>query len=81
MASDLNRSIARLTAPGGYCSGALIAPDIVLTCAHFLARRGCAGVRVRIDGSAELTMTELAGAWAATMPSHFAAATAPNAAV
>ena len=37
--------------------------------------------QLRIDGSAELTMTELAGAWAATMPSHFAAATAPNAAV
>lgn len=52
MTSDLHRSVARLTAPGGYCSGALIAPDIVLTCAHFLARRGWAGVRVRIDGSA-----------------------------
>lgn len=52
MTSDLHRSVARLTAPGGYCSGALIAPDIVLTCAHFFARRGWAGVRVRIDGSA-----------------------------
>ena len=29
----------------------------------------------------EIQMLELAGAWAATMPSHFAAATAPNAAV
>ncbi|GAA3522464.1 phosphoribosylformylglycinamidine synthase subunit PurL [Corynebacterium pilbarense] len=29
----------------------------------------------------EVQMLELAGAWAATMPSHFAAATAPNAAV
>lgn len=52
MTSDLHRSVARLTAPGGYCSGALIAPDIVLTCAHFFVRRGWAGVRVRIDGSA-----------------------------
>ena len=52
MTSDLRCSVARLAAPGGYCSGVLIAPDIVLTCAHFLARRGWAGVRVRINGSA-----------------------------
>ena len=48
----LNRSVARLSAPGGgYCSGALIAPDIVLTCAHFFRERPHVGVRVRIDGS------------------------------
>lgn len=53
MLPDLHRSVARLTAPGGsYCSGAIIAPDVVLTCAHFFARRGFTGVRVRIDGSA-----------------------------
>lgn len=48
----LNRSVARLSAPGGgYCSGALIAPDIVLTCAHFFRERPHAAARVRIDGS------------------------------
>ena len=48
----LNRSVARLNAPGGgYCSGALIAPDIVLTCAHFFRERPHAGARVRVDGS------------------------------
>ena len=48
----LNRSVARLSAPGGgYCSGALIAPDIVLTCAHFFRERLHTGARVRIDGS------------------------------
>jgi len=35
---------------------------------------------LRVAGQ-EIAMLELAGAWAATMPSHFAAATAPNAAV
>lgn len=35
---------------------------------------------LRVAGE-EIQMLELAGAWAATMPSHFAAATAPNAAV
>lgn len=35
---------------------------------------------LRVIGE-EIQMLELAGAWAATMPSHFAAATAPNAAV
>ena len=35
---------------------------------------------LRVAGE-EVQMLELAGAWAATMPSHFAAATAPNAAV
>lgn len=35
---------------------------------------------LRVAGE-EIHMLELAGAWAATMPSHFAAATAPNAAV
>lgn len=35
---------------------------------------------LRVTGE-EIQMLELAGAWAATMPSHFAAATAPNAAV
>ena len=48
----LNRSVARLSAPGGgYCSGALIAPDIVLTCAHFFRERLHTGARVRVDGS------------------------------
>ena len=35
---------------------------------------------LRVAGQ-EVQVAELAGAWAATMPSHFAAATAPNAAV
>ena len=35
---------------------------------------------LRVAGQ-EIPVLELAGAWAATMPSHFAAATAPNAAV
>ena len=35
---------------------------------------------LRVAGQ-EIAMLELAGAWAATMPSHFAAATAPNVAV
>lgn len=48
--SALPRSIARLTASGtGYCSGVLIAPDIVATCAHFF-RPGRSQVQVRIDG-------------------------------
>ena len=48
----LNRSVARLSAPGGgYCSGAVIAPDIVLTCAHFFRERPHTGAQVRIDGS------------------------------
>ena len=48
----LNRSVARLSAPGGgYCSGALIAPDIVLSCAHFFRERPHTGAQVRIDGS------------------------------
>lgn len=51
MLPALNRSVARLSAPGGYCSGALIAPDIVLTCAHFFRERPHRGARVRIDGS------------------------------
>ena len=52
MLPALTRSVARLSAPGGgYCSGALIAPDIVLTCAHFFRERPHTGARVRIDGS------------------------------
>ena len=51
MLPALNRTVARLSAPGGYCSGALIAPDIVLTCAHFFRERPHTGARVRIDGS------------------------------
>lgn len=47
----LNRSVARLSAPGGYCSGALIAPDILLTCAHFFRERPHTEAQVRIDGS------------------------------
>lgn len=51
--SALTRSVARLSAPGGsYCSGVLIDSDLVLTCAHFFARRSWQSVRVRIDGSA-----------------------------
>lgn len=53
MTSDLHRSVARLSVPdGSYCSGALIAPDIVVTCAHFFARHAGARLGVRIDGSA-----------------------------
>lgn len=53
MIPALNRSVARLSAPdGGYCSGAVIAPDLVLTCAHFFTHRSWQSVRVRIDGSA-----------------------------
>ena len=52
MLPALTRSVARLSAPGGgYCSGALIAPDIVLTCAHFFRERPHTGAQVRIDGS------------------------------
>ena len=53
MLPALNRSVARLSAlGGGYCSGALIAPDIVLSCAHFFRERPHTGAQVRIDGSA-----------------------------
>ncbi|MCG7235921.1 serine protease [Corynebacterium sp. ACRQP] len=51
MLPALNRTVARLSTLGGYCSGALIAPDIVLTCAHFFRERPLAGTQVRIDGS------------------------------
>lgn len=49
----LERCVARLSTPGGgYCSGVLIGPDVVLTCAHFFARREASSVSVRVDGSA-----------------------------
>lgn len=51
MLPALNRSVARLSAPGGYCSGALIAPDILLTCAHFFRDRPHREAQMRIDGS------------------------------
>ena len=50
MSNPLARSIARISIPGrGYCSGALITPDTVLTCAHFFRRADVRKVRVRID--------------------------------
>lgn len=44
--------IARLSGSGGYCSGTLISPDEVLTCAHFFAERGAgaAGLRIEVAG-------------------------------
>lgn len=47
----LTRAIVRLSAPGGYCSGALVAPDLVLTCAHFFRGTPTYSVRLLIDGS------------------------------
>lgn len=32
--------VVRLNAPGGYCSGSLIGPSTVLTCAHFFQPHG-----------------------------------------
>lgn len=49
--SALPRSIARIVGPGGYCSGALVAPDRVLTCAHFLRGRSTQELAVLLDGS------------------------------
>lgn len=45
--------IARLAAGGGYCSGTLISPDEVLTCAHFFATRvsHVSQVRVSVAGA------------------------------
>ena len=44
--------IARLSGGGGYCSGTLISPYEVLTCAHFFAARGAgaAGLRIEVAG-------------------------------
>lgn len=44
--------IARLSGGGGYCSGTLISPDEVLTCAHYFAARGvsAAGLRIEVGG-------------------------------
>ncbi|OFO36640.1 hypothetical protein HMPREF3048_01550 [Corynebacterium sp. HMSC075D04] len=50
MSESLARSIARISKPGrSYCSGALITPDTVLTCAHFFRGVDESKVRVRID--------------------------------
>lgn len=63
MANPLARSIARISIPGrGYCSGALITPETVLTCAHFFRRASVDEVRVRIDD------TTFAPASAAALP-------------
>lgn len=44
--------LVRITAPGGYCSGTLIGPETVLTCAHFLATADAATVRCAVAGTA-----------------------------
>lgn len=44
--------LVRITAPGGYCSGTLIGPDTVLTCAHFLATVDVSAVRCAVAGTA-----------------------------
>lgn len=41
----------RVTAPGGYCSGAVVERDAVLTCGHFFRDRETSEVRVLIDGT------------------------------
>lgn len=41
--------IARLAAGGGYCSGTLISPDEVLTCAHFFVTRVSHASEVRVS--------------------------------
>lgn len=46
----LTHAIARLTAPGGYCSGVLVGPDLVLTCGHFLRGRDEDAVLVTVGG-------------------------------
>lgn len=43
--------IVRITAPGGYCSGTLLGPDTVLTCAHFLLTADAASVRCAVAGT------------------------------
>ncbi len=51
VSSALPRAVVRISAPGGYCTGAIVAPEWVLTCAHFLRGRSVEQVRVLIDGS------------------------------
>lgn len=45
-APSLLDTVARLSAPGGYCSGTLIDPETVLTCSHFFRGRDTAHCRV-----------------------------------
>ena len=70
-----------MTGMATFDASRMLSFDLETTSANPREARVVTSALVRIDGSAELTMTELAGAWAATMPSHFAAASAPNAAV
>lgn len=44
--------LVRVTAPGGYCSGTLVGPETVLTCAHFLASADVTSVRCAVGGTA-----------------------------
>ena len=71
MSNPLARSIARISIPGrGYCSGALITPDTVLTCAHFFRRTDVRKVRVRIDDTtfAPVSAAPLPGTVPTTAP-------------
>lgn len=59
--------VVRITAPGGYCSGTLLGPEIVLTCAHFLLTADAAAVRCFVAGASHrvraielLTYTDIA---------------------
>lgn len=45
----LPRAVVRVSAPGGYCSGAVVAPEWVLTCGHFLRGRAAGELKVLID--------------------------------
>ncbi|MBA4504413.1 S1 family peptidase [Corynebacterium sanguinis] len=58
--------VARLAHPGGYCSGVLLSPTTVLTCAHFfrgvdrLVNVYVAGTRRRVKDLEVITGTDIA---------------------